>query len=60
MKNPQIPLKEFASVESMKDEINDVVAFLQNPGAFQEMGARAPRVCYSADNVCLCSVCSSF
>ena len=44
----------------MKDEINDVVAFLQNPGAFQEMGARAPRVCYSADNVCLCSVCSSF
>lgn len=43
VKNPPIPLKEFASVESMKEEINDVVAFLQNPGAFQEMGARAPR-----------------
>lgn len=30
----------------MKEEINEVVAFLQNPNAFQEMGARAPRVCH--------------
>lgn len=29
----------------MKEEIYEVVAFLQNPRAFQEMGARAPRVC---------------
>ncbi|KAL4637644.1 hypothetical protein ACB092_03G091900 [Castanea dentata] len=43
VKNPPIPLKDFASVESMKEEINEVVAFLQNPRAFQEMGARAPR-----------------
>ncbi|XP_030511571.1 probable inactive ATP-dependent zinc metalloprotease FTSHI 5, chloroplastic [Rhodamnia argentea] len=43
VKNPPIPLKEFASVESMREEINEVVAFLQNPRAFQEMGARAPR-----------------
>ncbi|KAM7252406.1 hypothetical protein ACFE04_024289 [Oxalis oulophora] len=43
VKNPPIPLKEFASIESMREEINEVVAFLQNPGAFQEMGARAPR-----------------
>lgn len=47
VKNPPIPLKNFASIESMREEINEVVAFLQNPGAFQEMGARAPRVCYS-------------
>ncbi|GAY43289.1 hypothetical protein CUMW_073320 [Citrus unshiu] len=43
VKNPPIPLKDFASVESMREEINEVVAFLQNPSAFQEMGARAPR-----------------
>ncbi|CAH9137379.1 unnamed protein product [Cuscuta epithymum] len=43
IKNPPIRLKDFASVESMKEEINEVVAFLQNPRAFQEMGARAPR-----------------
>lgn len=46
MKNPPISLKDFASIESMREEINEVVAFLQNPRAFQEMGARAPRVCY--------------
>jgi len=44
VKKPPIPLKNFASVESMKEEINEVVAFLQNPRAFQEMGAQAPRV----------------
>ncbi|XP_059437221.1 probable inactive ATP-dependent zinc metalloprotease FTSHI 5, chloroplastic [Corylus avellana] len=43
VKNPPIPLKDFASVESMREEMNEVVAFLQNPRAFQEMGARAPR-----------------
>ncbi|KAL0372856.1 UNVERIFIED_CONTAM: putative inactive ATP-dependent zinc metalloprotease FTSHI 5, chloroplastic [Sesamum calycinum] len=43
IKNPPIRLKDFASVESMREEINEVVAFLQNPNAFQEMGARAPR-----------------
>ncbi|KAL8520650.1 hypothetical protein ACS0TY_011260 [Phlomoides rotata] len=43
IKNPPIRLKDFASVESMKEEINEVVAFLQNPHAFKEMGARAPR-----------------
>nr|KAJ0192755.1 hypothetical protein LSAT_V11C800449170 [Lactuca sativa] len=42
VKNPPIRLKDFASVEFMKEEINEVVAFLQNPCAFQEMGARAP------------------
>lgn len=44
MKNPPILLKDFASVDSMREEINEVVAFLQNPRAFQDMGARAPRV----------------
>ncbi|XP_062084344.1 probable inactive ATP-dependent zinc metalloprotease FTSHI 5, chloroplastic [Humulus lupulus] len=43
VKNPPIPLKDFASVESMREEMNEVVKFLQNPRAFQEMGARAPR-----------------
>ncbi|POO02926.1 AAA-type ATPase [Trema orientale] len=43
VKNPPIPLKDFASIESMREEINEVVTFLQNPRAFQEMGARAPR-----------------
>ncbi|CAL1382597.1 unnamed protein product [Linum trigynum] len=43
VKNPPIPLKRFASIESMREEINEVVAFLRNPAAFQEMGARAPR-----------------
>ncbi|KAL7189732.1 hypothetical protein ACSBR1_039386 [Camellia fascicularis] len=42
VKNPPIRLKDFASVESMREEINEVVAFLQNPKAFQEMGAHAP------------------
>lgn len=43
VKNPPIPLRDFASIESMKEEINEIVAFLRNPRAFQEMGARAPR-----------------
>lgn len=44
VKNPPIRLKDFASVDSMREEINEVVAFLRNPSAFTEMGARAPRV----------------
>ncbi|XP_058082994.1 probable inactive ATP-dependent zinc metalloprotease FTSHI 5, chloroplastic isoform X2 [Magnolia sinica] len=43
VKNPPIRLKDFASVDSMREEINEIVAFLQNPSAFREMGARAPR-----------------
>lgn len=43
VKNPPIQLKDFASIESMREEINEVVAFLQNPSAFQKLGARAPR-----------------
>lgn len=43
VKNPPIRLKDFASIESMREEINEVVAFLQNPSAFQKLGARAPR-----------------
>ena len=51
VKNPPIPLADFASIESMREEIYEVVTFLQNPSAFQEIGARAPRVCYSEDNI---------
>lgn len=43
VKNPPIRLKDFASIESMREEIYEVVAFLQNPSAFQKLGARAPR-----------------
>ncbi|KAF5749128.1 hypothetical protein HS088_TW04G01091 [Tripterygium wilfordii] len=43
VKNPPIPLKDFSSIDSMREEINEVVAFLRNPSAFQDMGARAPR-----------------
>ncbi|KAK9139208.1 hypothetical protein Scep_008889 [Stephania cephalantha] len=43
VKTPPIQLKDFASVESMREEINEVVTFLQNPSAFREMGARAPK-----------------
>ncbi|XP_051145687.1 probable inactive ATP-dependent zinc metalloprotease FTSHI 5, chloroplastic isoform X2 [Andrographis paniculata] len=43
IKNPPIRLKDFASVESMREEINEVVEFLRNPNVFKEMGARAPR-----------------
>lgn len=43
VKSPPIRLSDFASVDSMKEEINDIVTCLQNPTAFQEKGARAPR-----------------
>ncbi|WOL03717.1 hypothetical protein Cni_G12437 [Canna indica] len=43
VKNPPIRLQDFASVESMREEINDIVTCLRNPSAFQEKGARAPR-----------------
>ena len=44
VKNPPIRLDDFASVDSMREEINDIVTCLQNPTAFKEKGARAPRV----------------
>nr|DAD33160.1 TPA_asm: hypothetical protein HUJ06_012011 [Nelumbo nucifera] len=53
VKNPPIRLKDFASVESMREEINEVVAFLQNPSAFREMGACAPRGFEKQDGVVL-------
>ncbi|CAA0833428.1 FtsH extracellular protease family [Striga hermonthica] len=43
IKDPPIRLKDFTNIEPMREEINEVVAFLQNPHAFQDMGARAPR-----------------
>ncbi|KAJ8467400.1 hypothetical protein OPV22_029952 [Ensete ventricosum] len=43
VKNPPIPLQDFACVESMREEINDIVTCLRDPTAFQEKGARAPR-----------------
>ncbi|GMG99880.1 hypothetical protein Nepgr_001720 [Nepenthes gracilis] len=43
VKNPPIRLKDFASIDSMREEIDEVIAFLRNPSAFQKLGARAPR-----------------
>ena len=44
VKNPPIRLAAFSSIDSMREEINEIVAFLRNPAAFREMGARAPKV----------------
>ncbi|GAB2287182.1 hypothetical protein Dimus_021566 [Dionaea muscipula] len=43
VKNPPIPLKDFVSIDAMKEEIDEVVTFLKNPSAFLKVGARAPR-----------------
>ncbi|KAL8171854.1 hypothetical protein V2J09_023658 [Rumex salicifolius] len=43
VRNPPIPLRDFTTIESMREEINEVVTFLQNPNAYQKLGARAPK-----------------
>jgi ATP-dependent Zn protease len=44
IKNPPMRLKDLAGIDAVKEEINEIVAFLRNPKSFQEIGARAPRV----------------
>ncbi|XP_024370522.1 probable inactive ATP-dependent zinc metalloprotease FTSHI 5, chloroplastic [Physcomitrium patens] len=43
VKHPQVRLKDFAGIDAVKEEINEVISFLRNPRIFQEMGARPPR-----------------
>lgn len=43
IKNPPMRLKDMAGIDAVKEEVNEVVAFLRNPKSFQEVGARAPR-----------------
>eukprot|EP01018_Ginkgo_biloba_P009872 Gb_28496 [translate_table: standard] len=43
VKNPPVRLKDFAGIDAVKEEVNEIVTFLKNPKSFQEMGARAPR-----------------
>ncbi|KAJ4810110.1 ATP-dependent zinc metalloprotease FtsH [Rhynchospora pubera] len=43
VKNPPIRLENFANIDSMREEINDIVTCLKDPTAFQERGARAPK-----------------
>lgn len=43
VKNPPIPLSKFVSLGKISEEVDEVVMFLKNPGAFQKVGARAPR-----------------
>lgn len=43
IKNPPMRLKDLAGIDAVKEEINEIVAFLRNPKSFQEIGARAPR-----------------
>lgn len=43
IKNPPMRLKDMAGIDALKEEINEIVAFLRNPKSFQEVGARAPR-----------------
>lgn len=43
VKHPQVRLQDFAGIDAVKEEINEVISFLRNPKIFQEMGARPPR-----------------
>ncbi|KAJ7537789.1 hypothetical protein O6H91_11G022100 [Diphasiastrum complanatum] len=43
VKQPQVSLKDFAGIETVKEEVNEVITFLKNPNAFKEIGARPPR-----------------
>lgn len=43
IKDPDIRLKDFAGLDMVKDEINEIITFLRNPSVFKEMGARPPR-----------------
>eukprot|EP00249_Psilotum_nudum_P022546 c28558_g1_i2 orf=108-4457(+) len=43
IKQPEVSLKDFSGLEAIKEEIKEIVIFLQNPIMFKEMGARPPR-----------------
>lgn len=43
VKHPQVKLQDFAGIDAVKEEINEVISFLRNPKIFKEMGARPPR-----------------
>ncbi|KAI5062980.1 hypothetical protein GOP47_0021527 [Adiantum capillus-veneris] len=43
VKDPAIRLEEFAGLEAVKEEINEIIKFLREPEIFKEMGARPPR-----------------
>lgn len=43
VKRPQVRLQDFAGIDSVKEEILEVISFLRNPQVFKEMGARPPR-----------------
>ena len=43
VKRPQVGLTDFAGIDTVKEEINEVISFLRNPKLFKEMGARPPR-----------------
>lgn len=44
VKRPKVSLKDFAGIDSVKEEINEAITFLRNPKLFKEIGARPPRV----------------
>ncbi|KAG6544312.1 hypothetical protein Mapa_014315 [Marchantia paleacea] len=43
VKRPEVLLKDFAGIDVIKEEINEVISFLKDPKLFKEMGARPPR-----------------
>ncbi|KAL3693910.1 hypothetical protein R1sor_007561 [Riccia sorocarpa] len=43
VKRPEVLLKDFAGIDVIKEEINEVIRFLKDPKLFKEMGARPPR-----------------
>ncbi|CAM6088523.1 unnamed protein product [Calypogeia fissa] len=43
VKRPEVTLKDFAGIDVIKEEINEIIRFLKDPKLFKEMGARPPR-----------------
>lgn len=43
IKESEVSLKDFAGLDIIKGEINEIVTFLRDPSVFKEMGARPPR-----------------
>ena len=44
IKKPELRLQDFAGLDMVKDEINEIITFLRDPSIFKDMGARPPRV----------------
>ncbi|XP_024529282.1 probable inactive ATP-dependent zinc metalloprotease FTSHI 5, chloroplastic [Selaginella moellendorffii] len=43
IRKPPVSLNDFVGIETFREEVDEVVSFLRDPGAFKKLGARAPR-----------------